>query len=419
MYGSDKDVRHNLSLFFIDGLVFPPAMTLISITSVIPYFLEKLGATTFQIALAASLALICNFVSQPFFGHIASHSQLMHKTFGKILLLQRIIFLGFVLCIPVLTGTGALFIWIFLFFWGVFNIFVGCYNVFHTPLVLKLLPPEKRGAIRGIGYAVGSFLGLGMAALLPVLLGRITFPYNYTLIFALGLVFLFIDAILFFFMRQHEDTVANEPMGIVQYFREMPSSIRLNVPFRSMILTCMFLVVANSLLSFYTLYAIRVFSATEAHLATLAGLAVISNAAGYIGFGLVVDRWGPKTSLLVATSFIILAGSIALVTNSLFFLFVAWVFANLSNTGYYNAASLLLGDVSPPSKLPLYVGVLSTISLALSSLILLLLAPVLENIGFKMLFVTVLGCGVTSLLINILVLQKQLAQLHKRTSAIQ
>jgi len=54
MYGSQKDIKHNLLLFFVDGVVFTPAMTLISVTAVIPYFLAQLGASTFQIALAAS-----------------------------------------------------------------------------------------------------------------------------------------------------------------------------------------------------------------------------------------------------------------------------------------------------------------------------------------------------------------------------
>ena len=408
MYGSEKNIKHNLFLFFMDGVVFQPSMTLISITTVIPYFLAQLGASTFQIALAASIALICTFMAQPIFGYLATHAKVMHKTFGKILLLQRSIFFIFVLCIPALIKTGAMFVWIFLFFWGLFNVFVGAYNVFHTPLVITLLPPEKRGAIRGLGYAIGSCLGLGAAALITVLLGRISFPHNYVAIFSLGLLFLFIDAFLFFFMRVREHIVPDAPTNIVRYFKEMLSSIRENVPFRTVILTCLFLVIANSLLPYYTLYAIRVFSITESFIAALAALAVISNAFGYIIIGVVVDRWGPKTSSVIAAILIILAGAFPLVTNSLILLSVAWVFANLGNTGYMISATLLLGEVSPPSKLPQYVGVQATISLAISSTILLLLAPVLENIGFFLLFATVFVCGVVSLLINLLVLRKQL-----------
>jgi len=298
----------------------------------------------------------------------------------------------------------------FMVFWGLFNIFVGSYSVFYTPLMLKLLPPDKRGAIRGMGFATGACLGLGAAALIPVILGNVSFPHNYTIIFTLGILFLLTDAFIFFYMRQHEHVTPNHPMNIVQYVREMPSSIRENAPFRAMILTCMFLVVANSLLPYYTLYAIRIFSATESHIAALAALAVFSNAVSHIAVGIIADRWGSKATSIISASLVILAGLLALVINSLSFLFVAWVLANLGSTAYNLTVSLLIGEVSPPAKLPLYVGVQTTISLALSSVVLLLLAPAMESISFALLFATVFACGVLSLSINMLVLRKHLAK---------
>jgi len=410
MYGSEKDIKHNLFLFVFDGIVFQPAMTFISITAVIPLFLEKLGASTIQIAMAVSITFICNFAAQPFFGSIASRSRKMHRTFGNILLLQRIIFLAFVLSMPLFSGNNAVLIWMFLFFWGVFNIFVGSNNVFYTPLLLKLLPPNKRGMIRGIGLAAGSALGVVAASLIPVILRRFVFPYNYVVIFSLGLVFLFLNTIQYYLIREHEDVVKRVPMGIIQYLKGIPESIRENERFRTMILTCIFLVVANSLLSYYTLYAIRVFQATETHIAVLAALAVLSAAAGDIGFGAIIDHRGPGTTSIIAAGLVMSAGILALATNSLPLLFAAWVLANLGSSAYNMSATLLLGDVSPHTKLPLYVGVHSIITLALSSLVLLLLAPALENIGFKLLFMVVLACGTLSLVINLFVLQKHLVK---------
>ena len=387
-----------------------PAMALISITTVIPFFLEQLGASTFQIAMAASMVTICVFVTQPLFGSIVSRTKQMAKTFWKILALQRLIFFAFVLCIPLLSANSSVLVWVFLFFWGVFNIFAGSYALFHTPLVIKLLPPDKRGAIRGVGFALGSGIALGMTALIPVILSNILFPYNFVLIFALGSFFLFLNAAVFLLMREHEDIEHRVPMSAVRFVKEMPSSVKKDSVFRTMIVTCTFLVVANSLLPYYTLYAIRVFGATEAHLATLAALAVISPAIGHIVFGLIVDRKGPKATSLIAACLVIAAGTLALVTNSLTMLFVAWLFANLSVSCYNMTAQLLLGEISPSNKLPLYVGVLMIISLFLSSAVLLLLAPVLEILGFTPLFATVFACGLLSFLTNVFVFRKQLAK---------
>ena len=406
IYGTKKDIRHNLFLFFADNTAFQPAMTLISITAVIPFFLEQLGASTMQTAMAASITFICSFVSQPFFGSIASHSKKLNKTFGNILLLQRVIFLAFILSMPLFSGNHALLVWLFLFFWGVFNIFVGSYSVFFTPLMLKLLPPNRRGLIRGLGFALGSALGVGMASLIPAILRSVSFPGNYTLVFSLGIVFLLIDVILFFLMREHEDIEPRIPMGIIQYLKGIPVSIMENARFRAMILTCMFLITANSLLAYYALYAIRVFQASESHIAALAALAVISNAAGQVCFGFIIDRRGPKTTSIIAAILVISAGLLALSTNSLNLFFAAWILANLANSSTEMTVAMFLGEVSPPPKLPLYVGVNTTISLALSSAVLLLLAPVLEHVGFKLLFVAIFACGSLSLAFNLFVLRK-------------
>ena len=408
MYGSHENIQHNLKMFFIDGITFMPSMALISVTAVIPYFLDQLGASTFQIALASSMTLICVFITQPFFGFIASRSKVMNRTFWKILLLQRCSFLLFILLIPVLAGAEEMLINVFLVFWCVYNIFVGSYSVFHTPLLIRLLPPDKRGAIRGIGFAIGSLLGVGLSALIPLILTHITFPHNYMVIFLIGLLFQFANTFVFYFMRESENAPPTESMGLAQYIKQMPSSIQESPPFRASILTCIFLAIANSLLPYYTLYAIRTFSATETNIAVLAGLAIFTGAVAHIVFGYIVDRHGPRVIAAIVACLIVAAGVLALTTNSLILLFVTWVLANLGNSGTMLATSLLLGEVSPPTKLPLYVGVYFTISMALSAIIVLLLAPVLEGLGFTSLFAIVLTCGLASFLINIFVLRSRL-----------
>ena len=408
MYGTKKDIKYNLTLFFLDGMLFMPAMTLIAIATVIPFFLEYLNASTFQIALAAALVSICAFITQPLFGSIASRAKNMSTTFGWILIMQRIIFLAFALSIPVFAVNPPLLIWLFLIFWGVFNIFVGSYSVFFTPILLKLLPPEKRGAMRGVGAAIGSLLGVGIAALIPLIINNIVFPFNFVVIFATGTVILLIDATFFLLMREHQDVEPRIPFKITQYIKSIPSSVKEDSLFRTMIIMCTFLVVANALLPYYTIYAIQVFYATESHIATLAALAVLAGAIGHIVFGIIVDKRGPVPTSLIAACLVILAGATALVTNSLYVLYVAWAFANLGITCYIITVSQLLEKVTASEKFPLYVGVLTTISMAVSSAVLLLLAPVLETIGFTLLFAVVLTCGLASLAVNVLFFRRLL-----------
>ena len=404
MYGSNKDIKYNLLVFFVDGALFKLSLTLLSITTIIPFFLEQLGASTFQVAMVVSIAIICNFIALPVFVSIASRARMIGKAFSRVLFIQRFGFLVYVLCIPFFSNRTL--IWMFLIFWGVFNLFVGSYNVFYTPLVVKLLPPEKRGFVRGVGFATGSLLSVVIAAFIPTLLNRFPFPYNFMVIFALGTLILIADAVMFGIMRERDDVETSLPMNATQFVKEIPSTLRENTAFLRLILVCIFLVVASSLLTFYTVYAIRIFSATEAHIATLAGIAVIANAIGYIVFGAIVDRLGAKVTLGIAAFLLILAGSLALLTNSLNFLFVAWALANLSFSCYIISVSPVLGEICPSAKLPLCTGVHAIVGLIFSSFVLFLIAPALEHFGFDLLFVIVLFCGVISLLINLLFLRR-------------
>ena len=405
MYGSNKDIRYNLTIFFADGVLFKLSLTLLSITTIIPFFLEQLGATTFQVAMVVSIAIICNFIALPLFVSIASRAQMIGKAFSRVLFIQRFIFLAFILSIPLFSN--RVLIWMFLIFWGIFNLFVGSYNVFYTPLLIKLMPPEKRGFIRGTGYAVGSLLSVALAAFIPTLLNRFLFPYNFMIIFILGLSLLFIGAAIFGIVREKDEGETQFPLKPTQFVKEIPTTIRENSAFRMLIFVSIFLVVANSLLTFYTVYAIRIFSATEAHIATLAGIAVVANAVAYIAFGATVDLLGPKATLRIAAVLLILAGAIALLTNSLNYLFVAWALANLSFGCYMMCVSPILGEICPSTKLPLCTGVHAIVGLIFSSFVLLFIAPALEHFGFNLLFVIVLTCGTISLLINLLFLRKK------------
>jgi len=409
MYGSQEDIKYNQKLFFVDGITFMPSMALLSATAVVPFFLNHLGASTFQIALATAMTMVCVFISQPFFGFIASRSAIMNKTFSKILFIQRVSFLLFVLLIPVLSGHNAVMINVFLVFWCVFNFFVGSYAVFFTPLIIKLLPPDKRGALRGFGLAIGSLLGFGASALMPMIFRYITFPYSYMVILGLGIGFLLVNATLFYLLRQSKDMEPNEPMSMGQYLKKMPEAVSESPPFRAMILACVFVAIANAVLPFYTLYGIREFNATESHVAIFAGLAILAGAVAHIFFGFLLDKFGARVNAAISACLIIAAGAMALISSSLTLLFVSWFFANVGQTFFMTSVSLLTGEISPKAKIPLYAGVFTTISTALSALIVLVIAPVLENLGFIPVFAIVLACGVISLAINVLVLRKRMA----------
>ena len=412
-FGSPKDIKRNVILYFFDGVTFMPAWALISMATVVPLFLTQLNATTTHFAIATAMVTICSFAAQPVFASIASRTRLIGKTFAKILFLQRILFLAFVLSMPLFVSNNLVFIWVFLLSWIVFNFFGNSGMVFNAVLILKLLPPEKRAGMRGVGFATGNTIALGCAASIPFILGSFAFPYNFMIIFSIGLLFLFLNALGFFLMKEHDDVEPRVSMGILETIKGIPISLREDKVFRAMICTCMFLVVANSLIPFYTLYAIQVFSASEPQVAILATLGIITGVFINVVFGFIIDRKGPVKLSPLAAAFVILAGVVALTANSMINLYIAWVLAHFGAGLYNKTTMLMLGDVSPAGKVPLYVSVLFTVSMALSSVFVLLLGPILEHVGFIVLFIVITACGGISLYLNLFVFQRLLAKRKK------
>lgn len=409
-FGGRRAVRRNSFLFFLDGLTFTPSIALISMTAVIPLLLEHLRASTTQFAIATSAVSIGTFVSQPFFVSLCSRSRRMARTFAVVLLLQRGLFLAFVLAMPLVASQAGLMTWLFLASWTIFNVLAGSGTLFNVPLILKLLPPRRRAGLRGVGVAIGSVIALGATALIPVVIERIVFPWSYMVLFGVGLVFLFANAVGFWFMDERDDAEPRVPMKVSEYLRDVPSALNRDKTFRAMVMSCVFLVMANSLLPFYTLHAIRTFSASEEYVALLASLAIATGVAVNLTFGFIIDRRGPVALSPLAAVAVTAAGVAGLVSGSLVGLAVAWVLANIGNACYMKTTMLMLGDVSPSGRAPSYVGTLFSISMLVSSVMVLALAPLLDAVGFTALFVIVCGCGVAAWYSNVRVFQPRLAR---------
>jgi MFS family permease len=413
-FGGASAVRRNSLLFFLDGVTFQPSVALLSMTAVIPLLLEHLRASTAQFAIATSVVSLGTFVSQPYFVSLCSRTRRMARTFAVVLLVQRGLFLAFVLAMPLLADHAGLMTWLFLASWTVFNVLAGSGTLFNVPLVLKLLPPTRRAGLRGVGMAIGSVLALGAAALIPLVIDRVAYPWSYMVLFGAGLAFLFANAAGFWFMREHDDAEPRVPMRVTEYLRDVPRTLGRDATFRAMVISCVFLVLANSLLPFYTLHAIRTFSASEQHVALMASLAIVSGVAVNLGFGFVIDRRGPVALSPVAALAATAAGVVGLVSGSLGGATVAWVLANVGAACYLKTTMLMLGDVSPSGRAPSYVGTLFAISMLVSSVAVLALAPLLDALGFGALFVLVAGCGAAGWYVNVRVFQPRLSAARRR-----
>lgn len=383
----EKYIRTNYILLFLDTVIFINAMTFLSINTVIPYFLNTLGAGTFQISLASALVGIGTFISQPIFAKKAMESVHKLKTFVKILSLQRFFFLGFVFTIPVFAVSKPhLMTIIFLICWGIFSFFIGSYSPFYMSLFSKMVPDRQRGRMIGFSNAIANVIALGTAYIVGILLKQVAFPLNYTLVFGLGTLLLLMDNVDFLLMKEPSDAHGEEDISFFQYIKSVPDILKSNKKFVKLVSGYSLIVMSNVSLVYYTLYAIREFNAKAGEISLFMIIAVAVNTLANIFFGLLSDRYGHRLVLQIASVSAVLAGAVILGVHSIYAVYAAFTLSNLCSCGYFVSSGVLIIQNCPQKQVPVYIGINAMITLVISSFVTLFSSFIIDISSFKPIF---------------------------------
>ncbi|UUZ92413.1 MFS transporter [Paenibacillus sp. P25] len=383
-----NDHRRNYVLLFIDTVLFMNAMTFLSVNAVISYFLATLGANTFEIGLVNALVSVGSFVSQPFFAKKVMNLTHKAKVFVRILFTQRMIFFVFVLTIPLFAEAHPkLMVVLFLVCWAVFNLFVGSYGPFFMSLFAKMVAESARGRLRGFSGGAASLLALGSAALCGILLNEVPYPYNYTLIFAIGVILLLLDVLTFAMMKEIEpDVVTKADFNYFQYFKAIPEMFREFKAYGRMVIGFSFTVAAQAGLAYYTLYAVRAFEAGSTVVALFTGITGLANIAGSILFGIMADRIGHRHVLVMSSAAGGLACLLIVLFPSLGMVYAAFALTNLCIIGYNLSGGILILEQLPRERSPMGISINAMITLCVSSIVMIGSSWLADSISFEAVF---------------------------------
>jgi MFS family permease len=384
----DKFRRKNMLLIFSDNVLFTNAMTFLSVNAIITYFLATLGASTFEIGLANALVAIGAFISQPVYAKKVTNLSMKLKTFVRILLTQRIFFFLFVCSIPLFSESyPRLMVILFLICWAIFNWFTGSYSPFYMSVFAKMIAVNQRGRLRGFSGAVANLLALASALLAGFLLKEVPFPFNYTIIFAIGAIILIMDAILFAFMKEEPDLVTPIETNYFQYFLAIPTIFRDNKKFMSMVISFTFMVVSHVSSAYYALYAVRFFEAGAKEIALLAAITGMVNIVGNIVFGIIADKLGHRLILIISSTLGALGGFLVAGIPHIWAVYAAFALINLSMSGYNLSCGILIIENVQREKLPMCISINTLVTLVVASFVMLGSSFLVDYISFAVVFI--------------------------------
>jgi MFS family permease len=387
---------------FADTILFANAMTFLSVNTIITYYLSTLGASTFEIGLANALVSIGAFVSQPVFAKQVINLSLKLQTFVRILLTQRIFFLLFVCLIPVFSESQPrLMVLLFLVCWAIFSWFTGSYVPFYISVFAKMIVQNQRGRFMGFSSSVGYLFALGSAFLAGVLLKEIPYPYNYTIIFAIGAILLIMDALLFGYMKEEPDQVVPNRINYIQYYLAIPGIFRENKAFLTMVIGFTFIIVAQLTLAYYALYAVRVFDAGASQIVLLTAITGLVSIIGSFIFGILADKYGHRLIVILSSALGAAGGFFVVGIPHMWAVYVAFALTNLCLSGYNISGGMLIIENVRREMLPMCISINAMITLTVSSVVTIGGSFLVDSISFSSIFII---AGVAGLLGSIILL---------------
>lgn len=379
----------------MDSVLFTNAMTFLAVSTVITYFLDTLGAAAYEVGLVNALVGIGSMMTQPLFAGWAMRAGNKVRTFSLILLTQRVFLAVCILFLPWFVAAGhAIAVWAFVAVWGVFNMFTGSYSPFYMLLFAKMVGARHRGRLRGFSGAIANGIALLSTVAIGFILRYVAFPANYTIVFSCGALLLVFDALTFAFMKEPPDTVAAPVVNPWQYLRQIPVVLRENRVLARMVVSFTLLVVAQSSVVYITLDALHAYPASAGDVAIFTGLTAAVNIAANLVLGVVADRHGHRLILQIASLGTAAAGVLAVSVHSLAAMFVSFGLLTLGASAYNLSGTMLIIERSRRETIAVWVSINVMITLAASSLFLILAGYLVHWLGYAPIFLIIFLAGI-------------------------
>ena len=381
-------------IFIWHGAFLALTRSMLDFNTVFPALISNLTESKIIFGILYSIMLSTPLV----FNIILSSFMHVHKYKKKFLLLgiylRSFSFLGMALFIyffgkqfPVLV-VASFFFWIFLF-----SISGGFAGLAYSDIIGKLVKKGKRGklfASRQFAMGIASFTG-GMIVLNIFTLGKITFPYNYTITLIIGFVGLLIASIAFWFIEEPSSIIKNENNQSFKLFiKKVPSILKNDANFTRFIIIENLSSFSLMILPFYMLYAKDTFTINETYVGRYLIFQTIGAILSNLLWGMISSKWGSK---MVVRICVLIGGSVPVLAIILskfgpnYYAIVFFLVGFLFSGRAVGFESYLL-DIAPSDNRIIYLGIRGTMNF------LIVLLPIMGGflitfMGYHLTFVVV------------------------------
>ncbi len=365
--------RRNFWCLVTDFCFFGIAMRFFSPSTVIPGFLNILGASTTVIGLLSTLARAGWLLPQLF-----AARYLADKPYKKayVLLPAGISRSLIAILAGVIWATGAkpekLIITLVILTVTTFFLGDGLASLGWFDLLSKAIPTRRRGRMISTGQVLSGIFSFLAGVLVEWMLSDrgLPFPNNFASLFFIGFIMLSISLVGISFMIERKGISTQKVPSWRQYIPQLWSVFKQDHTFRRYTIARQIFGLNTLAAPFYMVYALEKLQLPAQVAGRYTSIGVVGSILAAIVFGWLNERKGTKRvlqfSIIVTASIPLLALCIPLLlTNTTT---IAWMYglvffaSNASMASYMPGWTGFMLDLAPEAKRPLYVGLTNTLS---------------------------------------------------------
>ncbi len=216
---SRPHLRRNFTLGVINGGAFVFAESLMSIDTVLTWFVDRLGGSNFLIGLVGPMRDTGWYLPQLFVSHRLQRQSLKQPLYRRTAVVRMVAWTVWTLAAFLLAANYPALLFVFLIAYGVNAIASGFAGLPFLDIVAKTIPTRQRGSFFGARLFTGGVLGLAASVLVGLILAESMppfFPLNVGVLFVLSWIAAAIGLAAFSSIkeptgdvRDEEDTLAS------------------------------------------------------------------------------------------------------------------------------------------------------------------------------------------------------------------
>jgi len=228
-------------------------------------------------------------------------------------------------------------------------------------LFAKLTRPRMRGRLVGFRNSVGGVCAFAGGLFLTWILATFAFPTSYAIAFFAAFVLQMASLATLSALEETEPSSVSPRRPFFAFLKELPGVLKSNPPFRTFITACAILTFATMPVSFFTIYALERFNADESSIGEFTLIMVAIQVVSSLVTGFLADRYGNKTSLLVASVSLLGASITAIAAPTLAWFRLVYLFLGINLGTEIMARYNMSIEYGPTRKRSTYVGLMNTL----------------------------------------------------------